>query len=459
MRNDVSRSDAAAFVSEKGGDGFSFARIADAQLRWASPASSAMTSLARLAAARTHADALAATASLRGVLALGAPGAAAIATAAWPERRRAYPHAPAAHAGRRAALGRVGWRADGSDAPHTERAFRGGARARRGYDTGRGRAGDSRRLRRPGVGVAPRARAIGEERRRGDAPPRGSARRARGRRRRGVGGVRRGGGGGGASCRADAGRRDGDGGGGGVRRRRPRRRRPRGGFGGGGDGVRRAAVRHRPRGRHHLAPGVRAEHGVRRARRRRRAPTSCARACALAAASRPVAALARFGGADVVAADLASRAVEPLLTFVCAARLGATTQVTTNLTTTNAKPVKSVSSYSVDYEGVTPMGGGALVDAGCAALEAIAAAAPAEAWSRAWAERGAPGSGSRVRARPRRRQARARVAPAGAGGVAGRARHAPMLQKAWPESRRRRGEDRRWTLRRLPRRARRRLRF
>ena len=169
---------------------------------------------------------------------------------------------------------------------------------------------------------------------------------------------------------------------------------------------------------------------------------SCARACALAAASRPVAALARFGGADVVAADLASRAVEPLLTFVCAARLGATHVTTGTMTTTNAKPVKSVSSYSVDYEGVTPMGGGALVDAGCAALEAIAAAAPAEAWSRAWAERGASFWLTRLARDQRRRQARARVAPAGAGGVAGRARHARHAAESLAGVAGRRGEDR-----------------
>ena len=60
------------------------------------------------------------------------------------------------------------------DAPHTERAFRGGARARRGYDTGRGRAGDSRRLRRR---ASASRRALGRSAfsatPRGDAPPRG----------------------------------------------------------------------------------------------------------------------------------------------------------------------------------------------------------------------------------------------------------------------------------------------
>ena len=61
------------------------AKIADAQLRWASPSASAMTSLARLASARSHQDAVAAVAALRGVLSFGNPGAAAIVSAAWPE--------------------------------------------------------------------------------------------------------------------------------------------------------------------------------------------------------------------------------------------------------------------------------------------------------------------------------------------------------------------------------------
>ena len=168
---------------------------------------------------------------------------------------------------------------------------------------------------------------------------------------------------------------------------------------------------------------------------------SCARACALAAASRPAAALARFGGADVVAADLASRAVEPLLTFVCAARLGAAHVTTGTTTTTNAKPVKSVSSYSVDYEGVTPMGGGALVDAGCAALEAIAAAAPADVVAR-WAERGASfGSrASRATASPPGRARAWRLLALAASPA--RARHARHAAESLAGVAGRRGEDR-----------------
>ena len=64
------------------------ARVADATLRWASPASSAMTSLARLAAATTHAAATEAATLLRGVLAFGPPGANAIVTATWPDAAR-----------------------------------------------------------------------------------------------------------------------------------------------------------------------------------------------------------------------------------------------------------------------------------------------------------------------------------------------------------------------------------
>jgi hypothetical protein len=60
------------------------AKIADATLRWASPASSAMVSLARLSAASTHAAASQAAALLRGVLSFGPPGANAIVTANWP---------------------------------------------------------------------------------------------------------------------------------------------------------------------------------------------------------------------------------------------------------------------------------------------------------------------------------------------------------------------------------------
>ena len=88
----------------------------------------------------------------------------------------------------------------------------------------------------------------------------------------------------------------------------------------------------------------------------------------------------------------------------------------------------------MDYEGVTPMGGGALVDAGCAALEAIAAAAPAEAWSRAWAERGASFWLTRLaRDRVAARRARAWRLLALAASPGARATRA-MLQKAWPES-------------------------
>ena len=64
------------------------ARVADATLRWASPASSAMTSLARLAAATTHDAATEAATLLRGVLAFGPPGANAIVTATWPDAAR-----------------------------------------------------------------------------------------------------------------------------------------------------------------------------------------------------------------------------------------------------------------------------------------------------------------------------------------------------------------------------------
>ena len=82
---------------EAGGDARTMgpvARVADATLRWASPASSAMVSLARLAHARSHDDATAACASLRGVLAFGPPGANAILAATWPKRAARLLHTP-----------------------------------------------------------------------------------------------------------------------------------------------------------------------------------------------------------------------------------------------------------------------------------------------------------------------------------------------------------------------------
>ena len=423
-RNDE-RSDAAA------GGGFSFARIADAQLRWASPASSAMTSLARLAAARTHADALAATASLRGVLALGAPGAAAIATAAWPEGAariltrpprtpgdarlwaalvgvltEAMRRAPSAPSAEVLALAVETTR--GAGAPAIRVAFGDPESASR-RALGRFAKSDAAATRHP---VAAHA-ALGDDD--GEASAASAAAAA-------------------AAARLAAQTLD-------------------------AAVAMAAAAGYGDAGDQHGGPAEASAlaatacgallcdtdlvdatisrlvcepsmaYGARVAGAELLA--SCARACALAAASRPAAALARFGGADVVAADLASRAVEPLLTFVCAARLGATSP---SPSPTSAKPASVSNSYSVDYEGVTPMGGGALVDAGCAALEAIAAAAPAEAWSRAWAERGASFWLTRLaRDRVAARRARAWRLLALAASPGARATRV-MLQKAWPES-------------------------
>jgi hypothetical protein len=70
------------------------AKVADATLRWASPASSAMTSLARLSIADSHDAAMSAATSLRGVLSFGPPGANAIATASWPTRAARLLHTP-----------------------------------------------------------------------------------------------------------------------------------------------------------------------------------------------------------------------------------------------------------------------------------------------------------------------------------------------------------------------------
>ena len=70
------------------------AKVADSMLRWASPASSAMVSLARLAHARSHEDAIAAVGLLRGVLAFGPPGANAVLAAAWPAPAARLLHTP-----------------------------------------------------------------------------------------------------------------------------------------------------------------------------------------------------------------------------------------------------------------------------------------------------------------------------------------------------------------------------
>ena len=415
------------------------AKIADAQLRWASPASSAMTSLARLAAARTHADALAATNALRGVLAFGAPGAAAVATATWPEgaariltrpprtpgdarlwsalvavladAMRRSPTAPSADVlalavettrgagapvirvavadpelGSRRVLGRRAARSDAAATRHPAAAF-----AALGDDDGEAAAASAAAAAaaaRLAARVLDAAVAMAAAAGYGDAPPRS-------------GGPAEASAAAAAACGAllcDTDLVD-------------------------------ATV-----SRLVCEPSM--AYGARVAGAELLA--SCARACALAAASRPAAALARFGGADAVAADLAGRAAEPLLTFVCAARLGDPPERVAGLSASAGRagtnPGKPGGSYSAEHEGVTPMGGGALVDAGCAALEAIAAAAPAEAWSRAWAERGASFWLTRLsRDRVAARRARAWRLLALAASPGARATRA-MLQKAWPES-------------------------
>ena len=105
--------------------------------------------------------------------------------------------------------------------------------------------------------------------------------------------------------------------------------------------------------------------------------------------------------------------------------------------------VKWVSSYSVDYEAVTPVGGGALVDAEVRGLRGDRGRRDRlRRWSRGRAERGASFWLVRLARDRVRRQARARVAPAGAGGVVGARATRAMLQKAWPESPGAGGEDR-----------------
>ena len=90
--------------------------------------------------------------------------------------------------------------------------------------------------------------------------------------------------------------------------------------------------------------------------------------------------------------------------------------------------------YAIDYHGVTPMGGGGLVDAGCCALEAVLVAAPSQVWSSHWARRGASFWLTRLsRDRVAQRRARAWRLLAHAASPGARQTRA-MLQKAWPES-------------------------
>jgi hypothetical protein len=409
-----------------------FARIADAQLRWASPASSAMTSLARLAAARTHAEALAATTSLRGVLAFGAPGAAALVAATWPDgATRILTRPPRTPGDARLWSALVSVLADamrrtnvapsaevlalavettrGAGAPAIRVAFGDPESASRRALGRATSASDAAATRHP---VASHA-ALGDDD--GEASAASCAAAA-------------------AAARLAAQTLD-----------AAVAMAAAAGYGDAASGTSPAAASAAAAtacgallcdtdlvdaviSRLVCEPSM--AYGARVAGCELLA--SCARACALAAASRPPAALERFGGADVVAADLASRAVEPLLTFVCAARLGDASIVGAHGKNLSASTPRT--SYSVDYEGATPMLGGALVDAGCAALEAIAAAAPAAAWSNAWAERGASFWLTRLsRDRVAARRARAWRLLALAASPGARATRA-MLQKAWPES-------------------------
>ena len=283
------------------------------------------------AAARTHADALAATASLRGVLALGAPGAAAIAT----QRRGHAPRPstagrPIAGASRTPGSGPPWSACFQSDAPPERASAETLALA---VDTTRG-AGAPRAS--PSATREPARRAARSrdrlERRRGDAPPRGHAHAALGdddgepsaaSAAAAAAAARP------AAQTLDAAR--GDGGGGGIRRRRPRRRRPRrGGSAAAATACGALLCDTDLRGRHHPALVCA------RAWRTARASPSAELRGELRARPRlgggvaPVAALARFGGADVVAADLAVARWSPCDVRACAGAGWGAAQVTTN---------------------------------------------------------------------------------------------------------------------------------
>ena len=406
------------------------ARIADAQLRWASPASSAMMSLARLASAQSHSDAIAAATALRGVLAFGNPGAAAIVSSTWPEGASRLLTRPPRTAGdmrlwsllttvlaeamRRSPTQpseqvlQLATETVRSSGVPCIRTAQGDPHSKHRRALGRNEnslQSDAAAVKHPVAALA----ALGE-----DDGERAAASAA-------------------AACAAAK-----------LATQTLDTAIAMAAAAGYGD----CAVGSSPSDASKTAANICGTllcdtdlvdavlsklvcdtdmaYGARVAGVG--FLSSAARACALAAASRPADVLARFGGSDVVASDLARRSIEPLLTFVCAARLGDGSNSGGGF-----GPFQNA-SYSIDYTGVTPMGGGGLVDAGCYALDAILTASPTHVWSKIW---GAIGQSfwltrlSRDRVAARRARAWRLLAHAASPGA--RPTRA-MLQKAWPES-------------------------
>ena len=397
------------------------AKVADSMLRWASPASSAMVSLARLAHARSHEDAIAAVGLLRGVLAFGPPGANAVLAAAWPAPAARLLHTPprspedarlwaslastlaeamrvATAPAPPAQLARLAEAVKHAAVPAIHRVKSGtlgGGRFAPGFIAAPGRSPPGN-LRHQSVA----AREVGEA-------AAASAAAAK------------------AACELAARVLDAAVAAGAAAS-----------YGGYADDASAAAAEAaRLAGivlcdtdvvevvTDRLIVDTSAEYGARVAGAECLA--SCARACALAVASRPESDMP----IAQAAADLAELTVEPLLTYCCTARIGVDPEDAN-------PPTASTAGRRIEEEkkGLTGATGGAIVDAGIAALDAVCEAAPGAAWSRAWASMGATFWLTRLaRDRAVHRRASAWRLLSRAACPAARATCA-LLAKAWPEA-------------------------
>ena len=397
------------------------AKVADSMLRWASPASSAMVSLARLAHARSHEDAVAAVGLLRGVLAFGPPGANAVLAAAWPAPAARLLHTPprspedarlwaslastlaeamrvATAPAPPAQLARLAEAVKHAAVPAIHRVKSGtlgGGRFAPGFIATPGRSPPGN-LRHQSVA----AREVGEA-------AAASAAAAK------------------AACELAARVLDAAVAAGAAAS-----------YGGYADDASAAAAEAaRLAGivlcdtdvvevvTDRLIVDTSAEYGARLAGAECLA--SCARACALAVASRPESDMP----IAQAAADLAELTVEPLLTYCCTARIGVDPEDAN-------PPTASTAGRRIEEEkkGLTGATGGAIVDAGIAALDAVCEAAPGAAWSRAWASMGATFWLTRLaRDRAVHRRASAWRLLSRAACPAARATCA-LLAKAWPEA-------------------------
>ena len=381
---------------EAGGDARTVgpvARVADATLRWASPASSAMVSLARLAQARSHDDATAACASLRGVLAFGPPGANAILAATWPKRAARLLHTPPRSpedarlwASLASTLARA-MRVATAPAPLDRLAWLAEAVKRAAVPVVRAVAvgGDERFA--PGFIASPETFRIRDSKpivsdpvshdpdsfnpeERGEMSAASSAAAK-------------------AACELAARVLDAA-----VALSSAAT------YGGFVDSPEAASAAAAAAARvaglvlcetdlceavtETLVADARCEYGARVAAVE--CVASCARACALASASRTSADAESPPDASGAAADLADIVVEPLLTYCCTARIGADP---TGPGAPSSARMDARRRIAEEMAGTVGSRWGALVDAGVEALDATCEAAPGTAWSRAWASTGA----------------------------------------------------------------------